>query len=94
MTVPLVIMGYVNPMLAYGFDAFAKDVAEAGGNGFIIVDLPPEEAAQCLSSIHAHGLSFIPLITPTTEEERIAKLASIASSFIYCVSITGSLDLT
>ena len=90
MTVPIVIMGYYNPMLAYGFDKLAKETAAAGGNGFIIVDLPPEEATQVMAAIEANGLAYVPLITPTTTDERMAKLASVANSFIYCVSVTGA----
>ncbi|EDQ88247.1 uncharacterized protein MONBRDRAFT_26458 [Monosiga brevicollis MX1] len=88
-TVPIVIMGYFNPMMAYGFERFAKDVAEAGGNGFIIVDLPPEQASSALEAINRHDLGFVPLVTPTTTDERMAKLASIGNCFIYCVSVTG-----
>ncbi|EGD82890.1 TrpB [Salpingoeca rosetta] len=88
-TVPIVLMGYFNPILAYGVERMCVDAAAAGVNGFIIVDLPPEEAADTLKHIHANGLSFIPLVTPTTQQSRIKKLASIASSFIYCVSVTG-----
>ena len=58
--------------------------------GFIIVDLPPEEAGKVLPALAKEDLSFIPLITPTTAEDRISRLASLASSFVYCVSITGA----
>eukprot|EP00730_Choanoeca_flexa_P004851 TRINITY_DN11819_c4_g4_i4.p1 TRINITY_DN11819_c4_g4~~TRINITY_DN11819_c4_g4_i4.p1 ORF type:complete len:686 (+),score=198.85 TRINITY_DN11819_c4_g4_i4:84-2141(+) len=88
-TVPIVIMGYYNPMLAFGFDKLAKAASDAGANGFIIVDLPPEEASQALTAINEHELGFIPLVTPTTTEERLAKLAALGNSFIYCVSVTG-----
>eukprot|EP00045_Choanoeca_perplexa_P007085 m.62291 g.62291 ORF g.62291 m.62291 type:complete len:688 (-) comp13926_c0_seq1:85-2148(-) len=88
-TVPIVIMGYYNPMLAFGFDKLAKALAEAGANGFIIVDLPPEEANQALTAINEHELGFIPLVTPTTTDERLKKLTALGNSFIYCVSVTG-----
>lgn len=88
-TVPIVLMGYYNPLLAYGVEKVCADAKAAGVSGFIIVDLPPEEASGTLKHINAHGLSFIPLITPATEQSRIKKLAAIANSFIYCVSVTG-----
>lgn len=89
-TAPVVLMGYLNPLLAYGIDRLAKDAKTAGVNGFIIVDLPPEEAELVVvPAITRAGLSFIPLLTPTTAPERVASIAKVASSFIYCVSVTG-----
>jgi len=86
---PLILMGYYNPLLIYGERKSALDAKEAGVNGFIVVDLPPEEATILCSHLKEFGLSFIPLICPTTSPARIEKLASLADSFIYCVSING-----
>lgn len=61
-----------------------------GVDGFIVVDMPPEEADELLSECNAEGLSFIPLAAPTSTSERLAKLGNVASSFIYCVSVTGT----
>lgn len=95
--IPLVLMGYYNPMLAYGLEKFARDAVEAGADGFIIPDLPPEEAGefqQALSaaSAGAAGCPSLPLITmlaPTTSEERMEAIARSAQGFIYLVSVTG-----
>eukprot|EP01112_Ceratiomyxa_fruticulosa_P017298 TRINITY_DN5364_c0_g1_i3.p1 TRINITY_DN5364_c0_g1~~TRINITY_DN5364_c0_g1_i3.p1 ORF type:complete len:290 (-),score=68.98 TRINITY_DN5364_c0_g1_i3:105-974(-) len=86
---PLILMGYYNPLLIYGERKSVIDAKEAGANGFIVVDLPPEEAVVLCSHLKEFGLSFIPLICPTTSPARIEKLASLANSFIYCVSING-----
>lgn len=86
-TTPIVLMGYFNPVLQYGAEAFAKDAAEAGVDGLIIVDLPPEEAAEITG--HLNGLDLIRLITPTTTPERLEKILDGASGFLYYVSITG-----
>lgn len=87
--VPVVFMGYYNPFLIYGEQKLMKDCAEAGVNGFIVVDLPPEEAVKFRDLTAEYGLSYIPLITPTTGEARTKKLVNIASSFIYVVSVSG-----
>ena len=86
---PLVLMGYINPIFIYGIEKFAKDAAEAGVDGLIIVDLPPEEDAELRGAAKAHGLDLIRLITPTTDETRLEKLLEGASGFLYYVSITG-----
>ena len=82
-------MGYYNPFLNYGEQKLMIDCKAAGVDGFIIVDLPPEEAVRFRNLATEHGLSYIPLITPTTTEERIKRLVTIASSFIYVVSVSG-----
>ena len=79
---PVLLMGYYNPLLAYGLEAFVTDAKAAGVDGCIIVDLPPEAAGDLLKPLSAAGLSFIPLITPTTEPKRIPLLAGIGSSFV------------
>jgi tryptophan synthase alpha chain len=86
---PLVLMGYFNPFLRYGLERLAAEAAAAGADGFIIPDLPPEEAADCLAILRANGLDLIFLIAPTTPDERIAAIARIASGFLYCVALTG-----
>nr|CCA24939.1 tryptophan synthase putative [Albugo laibachii Nc14] len=88
--VPVVLMGYYNNFLQYDRDTtLCKDVSEAGADGFIIVDLPPEEAVGLSKCAKENGLSYIPLISPTTSDERIGVINSIAHGFIYCVSLNG-----
>lgn len=88
-TVPLIFMGYYNPIMAYGIEKFARDAAEAGADGMISVDLPPEESGELHDAFAAKGLSVIYLLAPTSTDERIAAVAELASGFIYCVSLTG-----
>jgi tryptophan synthase alpha chain len=87
---PLLIMGYVNPMYAYGLDRFMADAAAAGIDGLICVDLPPEEADPILAACRAHGLDLVFLLAPTSTEERIRAVAERASGFIYCVGQLGT----
>jgi tryptophan synthase alpha chain len=86
---PLVPMGYYNPILAYGLDAFMRDSASAGVDGLIVVDLPPEESGAARTACLANNLRLIYLLAPTSTEERIKLVAGLASGFIYCVSVTG-----
>ncbi|KAK0210997.1 bifunctional tryptophan synthase TRP1 [Desarmillaria ectypa] len=95
LAVPVILMGYYNPLLAYGEDKAIQDASEAGANGFIMVDLPPEEAITFREKCTKANLSYVPLIAPSTTLSRIKFLASIADSFIYVVSkmgTTGSSD--
>ncbi len=86
-TIPLVLMGYYNPMLAYGLEKFVRDAAEAGADGFIIPDLPPEEAQEFTT---ARGeMPHITMLAPTTPAERMEQVARHAQGFIYLVSVTG-----
>ena len=86
---PVVLMGYYNPVHAYGAERFVADAREAGADGLIVVDLPPEEdGALCLPA-RAAGLDFIRLATPTTDERRLPAVLRNASGFLYYVSITG-----
>ena len=85
----LVLFGYYNPLLAFGEEAAAAAAREAGVDGFLVVDLPPEEAGSFLPALSAQGLDFVPLIAPTTPAERIARIAGTAGSFLYYVSLTG-----
>ncbi|HEU4326085.1 MAG TPA: tryptophan synthase subunit alpha [Roseiflexaceae bacterium] len=86
---PIVLMGYVNPFLQYGLERLCADAAEAGVDGLIVPDLPPEEAEECQTACRAHGLDLICFIAPTTPDERIAQIVRVASGFLYCVSLTG-----
>ena len=87
--IPLVLMGYYNPMLAYGLERFIRDAAEAGADGFIIPDLPPEESAEFVGALHATPLPLITMLAPTTPAERMESSARNAQGFIYLVSVTG-----
>jgi tryptophan synthase alpha chain len=89
MDAPIIFMGYINPVLAYGLDRFAADAAAAGADGMIPVDVPPEEADALQAAFEKAGLSTIFMLAPTSTEERIQAVAKRASGFIYCVSVTG-----
>ena len=86
---PLVSMGYYNPFFQYGIERFGKDASAAGLDGLIVPDLPPEEAAPFRSACKAKGMHLIPLLAPTSSDERIALSCREAGGFIYCVSLTG-----
>ncbi|KAJ1925467.1 hypothetical protein IWQ60_004548 [Tieghemiomyces parasiticus] len=89
LTIPVVLMGYYNPIYNYGEEAFVRTAAEAGVQGFIVVDLPPEEADAFRQVCSKYGLSNVPLVTPVTSEDRIRHLAQMADGFIYAVSRMG-----
>eukprot|EP00124_Ichthyophonus_hoferi_P003312 Ihof_evm1s281 gene=Ihof_evmTU1s281 len=89
LTTPVVFMGYYNSIIAYGEKQLAADCWAAGVRGFIVVDLPPEESTAFREILWSYGLSFIPLVTPTTSDERLDHLCKVADSFIYCVSVVG-----
>ena len=86
---PMVLMGYYNPFLAYGLDAVASDAASAGVDGFIVPDLPVEEHEPFLEACLRHGLGLVPLLAPTSTEARIEAACESAHGFIYCVSLLG-----
>ncbi|KAI9820723.1 MAG: tryptophan synthetase [Pycnora praestabilis] len=86
---PVLFMGYYNPLLSYGEETILKDARKAGVNGFIVVDLPPEEAIRFRNFCTKGGLSYVPLIAPATSESRMKLLCKIADSFIYVVSRMG-----
>lgn len=88
-TTPLILMGYANPLYAYGLEKFASDAAEAGIDGLIIVDLPPEEDHELQKAVQGKSIDVIRLVTPTTDEKRLPKLLEGAGGFLYYVSITG-----
>lgn len=87
--IPLVLMGYYNPMLAYGLEKFVRDAIEAGADGFIIPDLPPEESDEFQQALSAFEAPIITMLAPTTSEERMEAIARSAQGFIYLVSVTG-----
>jgi tryptophan synthase alpha chain len=90
--IPLILMGYYNPMLAYGLENFVHDAAETGADGFIIPDLPMEESDEFTSIVGADGrppLPLIPMLAPTTPPDRMEMIARNARGFIYLVSVTG-----
>jgi tryptophan synthase alpha chain len=86
---PLVLMGYLNPILSYGLKAFAIDAAAAGVDGVIVVDCPPEEADPVLAAFDPAGLALIRLATPTTDEKRLPTVVRRTSGFVYYVSVAG-----
>ena len=88
-TTPIVLMGYYNPIFSHGVDRFLVDAKEAGVDGLIIVDLPPEEDDELCIPAQAAGLNFIRLATPTTDDKRLPKVLQNTSGFVYYVSITG-----
>jgi len=88
-TTPIVLMGYYNPIYSRGVDLFLVQAREAGIDGLIIVDLPPEEDAELCLPAQAAGLNFIRLATPTTDAKRLPKVLTNTSGFVYYVSITG-----
>ena len=88
-TTPIVLMGYYNPIYSHSVEKFLKDAKEAGIDGLIVVDLPPEEDSELCLPAQAAGLNFIRLATPTTDNERLPKVLQNTSGFIYYVAITG-----
>lgn len=88
-TTPIVLMGYYNPIYSRGVDKFLVDAKEAGIDGLIVVDLPPEEDEELCIPAQAAGLNFIRLATPTTDDKRLPKVLQNTSGFVYYVSITG-----
>ena len=86
---PLVLMGYYNPIYAYGVAAFLKDAKAAGADGLIAVDVPPEEDDELGVPTRAAGLSFIRLATPTTDERRLPAVLANTSGFVYYISMAG-----
>ncbi|GAA0774483.1 tryptophan synthase subunit alpha [Brevundimonas olei] len=86
---PLILMGYLNPVESYGYEVFARDAAEAGVDGIIVVDCPPEEAGPLASTLDAAEVSLIRLATPTSDDDRLKVIAEGTSGFVYYVSVAG-----
>ncbi len=88
-TTPIVLMGYFNPLFAYGLERFCKHAASAGVDGLIIVDLPPEEDSQLLIPANMNGIHVIRLATPTSDDARLPVIINGASGFLYYVAVAG-----
>jgi tryptophan synthase alpha chain len=87
--IPLVLMGYYNPVFSYGPERFAVDAAKAGVDGLLLVDLPAEEAGEVRIYLQQVGISLIQLLAPTTPPQRMQRLVADAEGFVYFVSMTG-----
>ncbi len=87
--IPIILMGYYNPIFQYGPERFAVDAAAAGVDGVLVVDLPPEEAGAFKKTAAREGLDVIFLLAPTSDDGRVAKVAEYGSGFVYYVSVTG-----
>lgn len=87
--IPLILFGYYNPFFKYGLEKFAADAAEAGADGVLVVDLPPEEVAEFKIHTDKAGLKLVFLLAPTSTDERIKLVAEHAGGFVYLVSVTG-----
>jgi len=86
---PIVLMGYLNPLMSYGLDAFAEDASSAGVDGLIVVDCPPEEAGPLADVLDAAQVSLIRLATPTSDDKRLPVVVARTSGFVYYVSVAG-----
>ncbi len=86
---PAMMMGYMNPLMAYGMAAYVRDAKAAGVDGFIVPDLPPEESAELEQLAQEHGLAYIHFLAPTSTPERIQTVVERSTGFIYMVSLTG-----
>lgn len=87
--VPLVLFTYCNPVYRYGLERFMREAAEAGADGVLMPDLPPEEASELRAEAHRHGLAVIFLVAPTTSDARISKIAEASDGFLYLVAALG-----
>jgi len=87
--IPLILMGYLNPVLAFGVKRFVEQAAQAGANGFIIPDLPPEEAGEMANLCRDLGLDLVFLLPPNSSDERIGAVARQSSGFVYLISVLG-----
>ena len=88
-TTPVVLMGYLNPLEIHGTERFAEAATQAGVDGVLLVDLPPEEADETRAVFNRHGLALIMLASPTTSDERLAMLCDEAQGYLYYVSFAG-----
>ena len=91
---PLVLMSYLNPLLAFGFAALAEAAARAGVCGFIVPDLPFDEADEFRAALDAQGVALIQMVTPVTRPERMARLCAASQGFVYAVTMTGTTGKT
>ena len=88
-TTPIILMGYMNPLVTWGFDAFARAAAAAGVDGLIVVDCPPEEAEPLADALDAADVALIRLATPTSDDARLATIVRRTAGFVYYVSVAG-----
>lgn len=86
---PIILMGYLNPMLAMGFDTLAARAKDSGVSGFIVPDLPFEESAPMREPLEKQGLALVQLVTPVTPAERLERLCKASGGFVYAVTVTG-----
>lgn len=89
-TTPLVLMSYLNPLLAYGLDKLARDASAAGVSGFIVPDLPFDEGQEFRQALSATGLALIQMVTPVTTPDRLRQVAAASQGFLYAVTMTGT----
>lgn len=87
--IPIILMGYLNPVHAYGYDNFCRDAVEAGVDGVLLVDMPPEESQELTVPAKQQGLDVIFLLTPTSDAARISAVEKLGSGFVYYVTVTG-----
>jgi tryptophan synthase alpha chain len=87
--VPIVFMSYYNPVQRRGVERFCRDAADAGADGLIVPDLPPEETEPLRAACRVRGLALVTMLAPTTPEDRMAAACALAEGFIYCVSVVG-----
>mgnify|MGYP000557278491 FL=1 len=87
--IPIILMGYINPVLRYGVERFCQDAAKAGVDGLIIPDIPIEESGILSDQAEKNGLPIIYLVAPNTSDERMRKIDKASQGFVYCVSVTG-----
>jgi tryptophan synthase alpha chain len=91
---PLILMSYLNPLLAFGFDKLASAAAKVGVCGFIIPDLPYDEGEDLRAALAPHGLAIVQMVTPVTQPERLKKLCAASQGFVYAVTMTGTTGRT
>jgi tryptophan synthase alpha chain len=87
---PLLLMSYLNPLLAYGYEPLAAAAARAGVCGFIVPDLPLDEGGEMQAALDRHGIGLVQMVTPVTPPERLARLCAASQGFVYAVTMTGT----
>ena len=87
--VPVALMSYVNPLLAYGLDALGRDAAESGVDAFIVPDLPLSESAELRGICAANDLGYVPMVAPTSTDEHLTAVDQVDAAFVYCVALLG-----
>lgn len=94
LSTPLLLMSYLNPLLAYGLPQLARDAANVGICGFIVPDLPHDESQEFSSALASTGLALVQMVTPVTPPERLARVAAASEGFVYAVTMTGTTGRT